>query len=72
MIEIQEKPAAGSAIRLHDNDNVVIARTDLPIGAKLRILPNHACATASQHELYNVVSAESDAIEAQWPRMRGW
>jgi altronate hydrolase len=35
MIEIHEKPAAGSAIRLHDSDNVVIARTDLPIGAKL-------------------------------------
>jgi D-serine deaminase-like pyridoxal phosphate-dependent protein len=45
---------------------------DLPIGTKVRILPNHACATASQHELYNVVSARSDAIEAQWPRMRGW
>src|ERR1044072_4113654 len=35
MIEIHEKPAAGSAIRLHENDNVVIARTDLGIGAKL-------------------------------------
>ena len=45
---------------------------NIPIGAKVRILPNHACATASQHELYNVVSAGSDAIEAQWPRMRGW
>ena len=45
---------------------------DLPIGTKVRILPNHACATASQHELYNVVSAGSDTIEAQWPRMRGW
>ncbi|WP_245473192.1 alanine racemase [Bradyrhizobium zhanjiangense] len=48
------------------------ALPDLPIGAKVRILPNHACATASQHELYNVVSAGSDAIEARWPRMRGW
>ncbi len=35
MIEIHEKPAAGAAIRLHDNDNIVIARADLPIGAKL-------------------------------------
>jgi altronate hydrolase len=35
MIEIHEKPAAGSAIRLHDNDNIVIARSDLPLGAKL-------------------------------------
>ncbi|NOJ45361.1 alanine racemase [Bradyrhizobium archetypum] len=48
------------------------ALPDLSIGAKVRILPNHACATASQHELYNVVSAGSDTIEAQWPRMRGW
>jgi D-serine deaminase-like pyridoxal phosphate-dependent protein len=45
---------------------------DLPIGAKVRILPNHACATASQHDLYNVVSERGDAIEARWPRMRGW
>lgn len=35
MIEIGEKPAAGLAIRLHENDNVVIARADLPIGAML-------------------------------------
>lgn len=48
------------------------ALPDISIGAKVRILPNHACATASQHELYNVVSAFSDSIEAQWPRMRGW
>jgi len=48
------------------------ALPDLSIGAKVRILPNHACATASQHELYHVVSAGSDSIEAQWPRMRGW
>ncbi|WFU42879.1 alanine racemase [Bradyrhizobium sp. CB82] len=48
------------------------ALPDLSIGAKVRILPNHACATASQHALYNVVSAGSGAIEARWPRMRGW
>jgi altronate hydrolase len=35
VIEIREKPTAGVAIRLHENDNVVIARTDLAIGAKL-------------------------------------
>jgi D-serine deaminase-like pyridoxal phosphate-dependent protein len=48
------------------------ALPDLSIGAKVRILPNHACATASQHDLYNVIAAGSDAIEARWPRMRGW
>ncbi|MEA3155539.1 MAG: altronate hydrolase, partial [Betaproteobacteria bacterium] len=35
MIEIREKPATGAAIRLHESDNVVIARTDLAIGTNL-------------------------------------
>ncbi|WP_346658178.1 alanine racemase [Bradyrhizobium sp. 138] len=48
------------------------ALPDLSIGAKVRILPNHACATASQHEVYNVVSAGSDTVHARWRRMRGW
>lgn len=45
---------------------------DLPIGARVRILPNHACATCAQHETYNVVDGQGRAIMAQWPRMRGW
>lgn len=45
---------------------------DLPIGSKVRILPNHACATASQHEVYHVVSGDGGAIEARWRRIRGW
>ncbi|CCD85154.1 Conserved protein of unknown function; Putative amino acid aldolase or racemase [Bradyrhizobium sp. ORS 285] len=45
---------------------------DLPVGSKVRILPNHACATASQHERYHVVAGQSAVIEAQWPRIRGW
>ncbi|RTE90123.1 alanine racemase [Bradyrhizobium sp. LVM 105] len=48
------------------------ALPDLSIGAKVRILPNHACATASQHEVYNVVSGGSEMIQARWRRMRGW
>jgi D-serine deaminase-like pyridoxal phosphate-dependent protein len=45
---------------------------DLPIGAKVRILPNHGCATASQHESYHVVSTGGRTVEARWPRIRGW
>ena len=35
MIEILEKPAAGPVIRLHEADNVVIARSNVEIGTKL-------------------------------------
>ncbi|GGM76565.1 alanine racemase [Lentzea pudingi] len=39
---------------------------DLPLGTRLRILPNHACATAAQHDRYHLVSGEV------WARHRGW
>jgi D-serine deaminase-like pyridoxal phosphate-dependent protein len=45
---------------------------DLPVGARVRILPNHACATSAQHEAYHVVRSASPIVEARWPRMRGW
>lgn len=45
---------------------------DLPIGSRIRILPNHACATGAQHEVYQVVENEHHAIVGTWRRMRGW
>jgi D-serine deaminase-like pyridoxal phosphate-dependent protein len=43
----------------------------LPIGTRLRILPNHACATAAQHGAYHVLSG-GDEVLATWPRFGGW
>lgn len=45
---------------------------DLPIGTRLRILPNHACATGAQHNGYQVVRSGSRRIEAEWSRFGGW
>jgi D-serine deaminase-like pyridoxal phosphate-dependent protein len=45
---------------------------DLPVGTKLHILPNHACATAAQFDGYNVISAKDPDHLAYWPRFRGW
>lgn len=42
-----------------------------PIGSLLRILPNHACATAAQHDRYHVVDGD-DEVRAVWPRFGGW
>ena len=42
-----------------------------PVGTQLRILPNHACATAAQHAAYHVVNGNT-VIEAVWPRFSGW
>lgn len=45
---------------------------NLPVGARVRILPNHACAMAGQHDFYSVVNGASPEIEARWERIRGW
>ena len=41
-----------------------------PLGTRLRVLPNHACATAAQHAGYAVVDGE--VVVAHWPRFNGW
>lgn len=44
---------------------------DLPVGARVRILPNHACATGAQHDRYHIVGNDQ-RICAIWPRITGW
>jgi threo-3-hydroxy-D-aspartate ammonia-lyase len=41
-----------------------------PIGSRLRVLPNHACATAAQFDRYEVITAQGDLT--RWPRFNGW
>ncbi|MER5938233.1 DSD1 family PLP-dependent enzyme [Streptomyces sp. NPDC001928] len=50
---------------------------DLPVGTRLRILPNHACATAAQHRGYHVIDStrpahDAPAVQALWDRVSGW
>jgi D-serine deaminase-like pyridoxal phosphate-dependent protein len=54
-------------VAARDGANVEVA---LPVGTQLRILPNHACATAAQHGGYHVVDDDNQA--AYWPRFGGW
>jgi|SRR6185312_13937284 len=44
---------------------------ELPIGMRLRILPNHACATAAQHDQYHLLDGQNH-VAGTWPRFRGW
>jgi D-serine deaminase-like pyridoxal phosphate-dependent protein len=61
-----------------NQEHGIVARRDrgpidfsrFPIGARLRVLPNHACATAAQFPEYQVLR-EGCALEA-WERFSGW
>jgi len=43
----------------------------LPLGARVRIMPNHACMTAAMYDEYLVVDGDR-TIMARWPRTNGW
>ncbi|KRE38249.1 alanine racemase [Janibacter sp. Soil728] len=45
---------------------------DLPVGTRVRILPIHACATAAQHDHYEVVTGEGEPVTERWERCHGW
>lgn len=45
---------------------------ELPIGTRLRILPNHACATASQYQSHAVIDGDDLEVIETWDRVNGW
>lgn len=52
-----------------------ISLESMPIGTRLRVLPNHACMTAAMYDRYFIVDSESsDGLEVLdiWPRINGW
>lgn len=48
----------------------------LPIGSRVRVLPNHVCMTAAMYDRYAVVDGsekgDEQPVEAFWDRVNGW
>lgn len=72
------KPLEELIVADANQEHGIVARRDggpidfarYPIGSLLRILPNHACATAAQHGQYHVLR-EGRLVEG-WERFGGW
>jgi len=48
-----------------------LAPDSFPVGTRVRILPNHACPTASAHPRYQVIDG-ARTVTAVWSRTSGW
>ncbi len=70
------RPLAGLIVKEVNQEHGVIAHRsgaplpELPVGTLLRILPNHACATAAQYNAYHVVR-DGTKVDARWTRLSG-
>ena len=78
MLDLDGKPSFGEAIvaRTHQEHGEVhgdgpLPFDRLPIGALVRIAPNHTCMTVAQHDRYYVVDGSREVI-ATWDRVNGW
>ncbi len=75
--DLDGRPIEDLVVTEANQEHGIVARRgggkppELPVGTRLRILPNHACATGAQHDRYHVVEA-SRRIDATWPRFGGW
>ena len=50
--------------------NAAAMKHRFAVGTRLRVLPNHACATAAQFSAYTVL--KTDGSLQEWPRFSGW
>ncbi len=74
------RPLPGLLMTGANQEHGIVSRADgsadtslaerLPVGTRLRVLPNHACATAAQFDRYAVLDAGT--VAGIWGRFNGW
>jgi len=75
--DLDGRAIPGLIVTEANQEHGIVARRDggappeLGVGTRLRILPNHACATGAQHERYHVVDGGRE-VAAVWQRFSGW
>jgi len=63
---------ASRGINLRPHVKTCKSFDSLPIGSRVRVLPNHACMTAAMYGCYHVVDGDSDIVKEIWSRTNGW
>ena len=73
------EPIPGYVMGSANQEHGIVGRADgideriaerFPVGTRLRILPNHACATGAQHPVYQALGPGGEV--EPWPRFYGW
>lgn len=72
-LDLDGAPLPGGPVvtRVHQEHGELAPAPPLPVGARLRIAPNHACLTAAAHDRYHVVDGGREVL-AVWERINGW
>jgi D-serine deaminase-like pyridoxal phosphate-dependent protein len=77
--DLAGEPMPGLVVKATNQEHGIVAERSgkpidwaaLPIGGRVRILPNHACATAAMFDRYHVVDGSAEVADV-WHRINGW
>ncbi len=68
--DLELRPLPMRVTALSQEHGQIAAQTHVPVGTRLRIIPNHSCLTAAMYDVYQVV--DRGRIVDQWKPVRGW
>lgn len=68
--DVALRPLPARLVALSQEHGKIETAAHLPVGTRLRIVPNHSCLTAAMFDAYHVI--DGDRIVAEWRPVRGW
>ena len=68
--DLDLRPLPARLVALSQEHGKVEASVPLPVGTRVRVVPNHSCLTAAMFDRYHVI--EGGKIVDEWRPVRGW
>jgi len=68
--DLELRPVAAKLAALSQEHGKLETHAHLPVGTKLRIVPNHSCLTAALFDVYHVIDGRE--VVDEWRPARGW
>ncbi|HUP62058.1 MAG TPA: alanine racemase [Thermoanaerobaculia bacterium] len=68
--DLDLRPLPMKVIALSQEHGKIAVQAHVPVGTRLRIIPNHSCLTAAMFDRYHIV--DRGKIVDQWKPVRGW
>jgi D-serine deaminase-like pyridoxal phosphate-dependent protein len=68
--DLDLRPLGARLVALSQEHGKLSTREHLPVGTRVRVVPNHSCLTAAMYDRYHVL--EAGRVVGEWRPVRGW
>ena len=68
--DVDLRPLPATLVALSQEHGKLATSAPLPIGTRVRVIPNHSCLTAAMYDRYRVI--DGGTIVDEWRPVRGW